>query len=48
MLKNYIEKPRVVPSVHSQIARNGFTIIELLVVITIIMILVSLLLPALR
>jgi len=47
MLKNHIEKPRDVSSVHSQTARNCFTLIELLVVITIIMILVSMLLPAL-
>lgn len=47
MLKNHVEKPRGVSSVHSEIARNCFTIIELLVVITIIMILVSMLLPAL-
>lgn len=47
MLKKHVEKPRGVSSVHSEIARNCFTIIELLVVITIIMILVSMLLPAL-
>jgi hypothetical protein len=47
MLKNHIEKSRDVSSVHSQTARNCFTLIELLVVITIIMILVSMLLPSL-
>lgn len=47
MLKNHIEKLRDVSSVHGQTARNSFTLIELLVVITIIMILVSMLLPGL-
>ena len=47
MLKSHIEKLRDVSPVHSQTARNSFTLIELLVVITIIMILVSMLLPAL-
>ena len=47
MLKNHIGKPPDGSSVRSQTARNCFTLIELLVVITIIMILVSMLLPSL-